>query len=146
MHVLRYGAESRRPSRSIKIGNACIKIWNRVFSALCDNFRHWDFFEKNQNFSAGPPARIIITPVDIQYACGYFITRADTALTYCYVRKLWWTLKELIRMYKNGQKTWYKLHIYIKRIHVITYKREYINIVNPWIPVDTWRDEKLHIM
>ena len=26
MHVLRYGAESRKPSQCIKIGNACIKI------------------------------------------------------------------------------------------------------------------------
>ena len=26
MHVLRYGAESRKPSQYIKIGNACIKI------------------------------------------------------------------------------------------------------------------------
>ena len=126
MHVLRYG-----------IG--CFRHCATIFGTV-------RFFRKNQNFSAGPPARIIITPVDIQYACGYFITRADTALTYCYVKKLWWTLKELIRMYKNGQKTWCKLHIYIKRIHVITYKREYINIVNPWIPVNTWRDGKLHIL
>ena len=40
MHVLSYGVESRNPSRCIKIGNACIKIWNRVFSAMCDFFRH----------------------------------------------------------------------------------------------------------
>ena len=25
----RYGAESRKPTHSIKIGNACIKIWSR---------------------------------------------------------------------------------------------------------------------
>ena len=64
MHVLRYGAENRKPSRCIKIGNACIKIWNRVFSALCDNFRQCDIFEKIQKFLAGSPARKTITPAD----------------------------------------------------------------------------------
>ena len=34
----------------------------------------------------------------------------------------------------------------MQRLHVITYKREYINIVNSWLPVETWRDEKLHIL
>ena len=29
MHVLRYGAESQKPTQCIKIGNACIKIWSR---------------------------------------------------------------------------------------------------------------------
>ena len=29
MHVLRYGAESRKPIQIIKIGNGCIKIWSR---------------------------------------------------------------------------------------------------------------------
>ena len=57
-HVLRYGAEGRKPSQCIKVGNACFKIWNRVFSALCDNFR------KIQKFLPAPPARIIITPAD----------------------------------------------------------------------------------
>ena len=28
MHVLRYGAESRKLSQCIKLGNACIKIWS----------------------------------------------------------------------------------------------------------------------
>ena len=28
MHVLRYGAESRKPTRCIKTGNACINIWS----------------------------------------------------------------------------------------------------------------------
>ena len=28
------------------------------------------------------------------------------------------------------QKTWQKLHIYIQELHVITYKRKYVNIVN----------------
>ena len=53
MHVLRYGAESRIPSQCIKIGdaciktdNACIKIRNRVFPALCDNFRQCEIFLK----------------------------------------------------------------------------------------------------
>ena len=79
MHVLRYGAESRKPSQSIKrvnacikkrsqcikVGDACIKLWNRVLSALCDIFRHWEiFWKKFQKFMAGPPARIIITPAD----------------------------------------------------------------------------------
>ena len=30
MHVLRYGAESRKPSQCIKIGNACNKIGMHV--------------------------------------------------------------------------------------------------------------------
>ena len=29
MHVLRYGAENRKPSQCIKIVNACIKIWSQ---------------------------------------------------------------------------------------------------------------------
>ena len=29
-NVLRYGAESRKPTQCIKIGNACIKIWSRL--------------------------------------------------------------------------------------------------------------------
>ena len=28
-NVLTYGAESRKPSQCIKIGNACIRIWSR---------------------------------------------------------------------------------------------------------------------
>ena len=57
MHVLRYG-----------IG--C--FWH--------NFRHCEiFFEKN--FACPPPARIIITPADNLYACGFLITRADIVLT-----------------------------------------------------------------
>ena len=47
----------------------CIKIWNDSFSALCDNFRHCEiyfFFEKVLKiFGCPPPARIIITPADI---------------------------------------------------------------------------------
>ena len=27
--MLRYGAESRKPTQCIKIGNACFKIWSR---------------------------------------------------------------------------------------------------------------------
>ena len=53
MQVLRYGADSRKPSQSIKIGdacikisNACIKIRNWVFSVLCDIFRHYEIFSK----------------------------------------------------------------------------------------------------
>ena len=90
MHVLRYGAESRKPSQCIKIVNACIKIWsqgikvggaciriwNRVFSALCDNFPHCETFSKKFRISWVPTARAYI-----YYACGYFITRADTVLT-----------------------------------------------------------------
>ena len=30
MHVLRYGAESRKPKQCVKIGNACIKIGMNV--------------------------------------------------------------------------------------------------------------------
>ena len=76
MHVLRYGAESRKPTQCIRIGNACIKILNRVFSAqfsaLCDNFRYCEIFPKKfQNFLAGPPARIVITVRTNYYACGY---------------------------------------------------------------------------
>ena len=96
-NVLRYGAESRKSTQCIKIGNACIKIWsrkpsqgikigdacikirNRVFSALCDNFRHCEiFFEKKFNFFwCPPPALIFTTPADvllrvrmIYFACG----------------------------------------------------------------------------
>ena len=64
MHVLRYGADSRKQSRCIRIGIACIKIWNRVFSALCDNFRHCEIFSKIQKILGGSLARIIITPAD----------------------------------------------------------------------------------
>ena len=65
MHVLRYGAESRKPSQCIKIGdacikigNACIKIWNDLFSALCDNFRHCEFFFEKSSKIHGRPARV----------------------------------------------------------------------------------------
>ena len=102
-HVLRYGAESRKPNQCIKIGNACIKIWNRVFlahfSALCDNFRYCEIFSKKiQKFLAGP-AR-----ADNYYACGYLIARADTDITYCYVKRLCNSFKKLIRMYRIEQK------------------------------------------
>ena len=112
MNVLRCGAESRKPKKCIKIGdacikigNACIKIWNRVFSVLCDIFRHCEIFsQKIQKFLAGPPARINITPADSYYACRFFITRADIDMIYCYVKRLCNSLKKLIRMYKSGQK------------------------------------------
>ena len=70
MHVLRYGAESRKPTEFIKIGNACIKIWNDSFSALCDIFLHCEIDTNSKNF--GRPARAYN-----YYACGYLITRAD---------------------------------------------------------------------
>ena len=78
--------ESRIGDACIKIGNACIKIWNdsfsAQFSALCDNFRHCEIFSKKfKKFWLAPPARIIITPAYKFYACGYFITRADTDIT-----------------------------------------------------------------
>ena len=97
MHVLRYGAESRKPSQCIKIGNACISIWsqkpsqcikigNACFKIWNANFRHCAtvfgtvrFFRKD--FWLAPPARIIMTPADSLYACGYFITRADIDMT-----------------------------------------------------------------
>ena len=78
MHVLRYGAESRKPTQGVKIGNACIKIWsrkpsqcikignactkiwNRVFSAQFSVLR--GIFEKK--FGPPAPARIIITRAD----------------------------------------------------------------------------------
>ena len=70
MHVLRYGAESRKPSQFIKIVNACINIWSqcikvgdecitiwkRVFLALCDNFRHSETYTTFKN-SWVPTAR-----------------------------------------------------------------------------------------
>ena len=79
MHVLGYGAEIRKPSQSIKIGNACIKIEMHVlrygvnvlryvmhvlrYGIGC--FRHCTtilatvrFFEKIKNFWCPPPARI----------------------------------------------------------------------------------------
>ena len=85
MHVLRHGAENRKPSQCIKIGNACIKIEMHVlrygvnvlryvmhvlrYGIGC--FRHCAtilatvrFFEKIKNFWCPPPARIIITPAD----------------------------------------------------------------------------------
>ena len=81
MHVLRYGAEIPKPTQYIKIdiacvkirsqyiniGNASIKIWNRVFSALCDNFRHCETFSENKVFElmfSCRPAR-----ADNYYAC-----------------------------------------------------------------------------
>ena len=81
------------PSQCIKIGIAfvcssqCLKIWNDSFSAMCDNFRHnfrhCEIFSKKDPkfFGSPPPARINITPADNQYACGYFITRADIDMT-----------------------------------------------------------------
>ena len=55
---------SRKPSHCIKIGNACIKIWNDSFSALCAIFGTVRFFRKNsKNF--GWPARAYN-----YYACG----------------------------------------------------------------------------
>ena len=41
------------------------------FSALCDNLRHCETFSKNisKTFVCPPPARIIFTPADNQYAC-----------------------------------------------------------------------------
>ena len=85
MHVLRYGAESRKPSQCIKIGNACIKIcsqcikignacikiWNAHFRHCATIFGTVRFFRKFfLNFFQGPRAYNY-------YACGYFITRAD---------------------------------------------------------------------
>ena len=96
MHVLRFGVESRNPSQCIRIVNACIKIrsqcikvgdacirkLNSLFSALCDIFRHCEIFSKKvQKFMAGPPARIIITPAENYYGCGYFFTRLDIDMT-----------------------------------------------------------------
>ena len=117
MHVLRYGAESRKPTPCIKIGkacikiwrqcikmgNACIKIWNRIFSVLCDIFSaQWDFFEKifwvhtaraYNYYACGYFIRLRI----FYYACGYLYD-----LMLC--KRLCNSLKKLIRMYKNGQK------------------------------------------
>ena len=52
------------PSQGIKIDNACIKVRNRVFSTLCDNFRHCEIFSKKKISGCPPPARIIVTPAD----------------------------------------------------------------------------------
>ena len=101
MHVLRYGAESGKPSQCIKIGNACKKIKNRLkigaesrvnvlryvmqvlgyrIGCFRHIFRHCE--EKNsKNIWLGPPARIIITPADNIYDCGCFITRSDIVST-----------------------------------------------------------------
>ena len=60
-NVLRHGAESRKSVQCIKIGDACIKIWNRVFSVLWDFFGTVRFFEeKIQNFLGAPSARAYI--------------------------------------------------------------------------------------
>ena len=67
--------------------------------ALCDKFRHCETFSK-KNFVPHPPARIVIMPADIFYTCGYFIKCADRDLD---VKRLCNSLKNLIRMYKNGQ-------------------------------------------
>ena len=56
LHKLGYGAESQKPSRCNKIGIACIEIWIRVFSAVCDNFRHCEVFSKKfKNFWLARP-------------------------------------------------------------------------------------------
>ena len=100
-NVLGYGAESRKPSQCIKIGNASIKIRSRLkigaespvkvlryvmhvlgYGRGC--FRHIFWHCEGKNFKISwldPAARIIITPADKLYACGYFITRADIVLT-----------------------------------------------------------------
>ena len=39
----------------------------------------------------------------IYYACGRFVTRADTYMTYCCVKRLSYCFKKLIRFYKVGQ-------------------------------------------
>ena len=53
---------SREPTQCIKIGDACIKIWNRVFFGTVRQFSA-DFSKKNFGCPL-PPARIIITPAD----------------------------------------------------------------------------------
>ena len=80
MHVLRYGAESRKPSQCIKIGNACIRIWSqkpsqcikignacfRIWNAhFRYSFRHCEIFSKKfKNFWQGPSRAYNC------YACG----------------------------------------------------------------------------
>ena len=79
MHVLRYGAESRKPSQCIKLVNACIKIWsqcvkvgnacikisNGSFLAPWDTFWHCEtFFEKILKIHGRPARADIITPAD----------------------------------------------------------------------------------
>ena len=130
------------PSQCIKIGNSIhlfVSMYKDTEWLIFGTVRHfsaqflalWDFFEKvSKDHGCPPPARLIITPTDNEYACGYFITRADIDMTWCYVKRLCNSLEKLIRMYKNGQKTYYELHIYIQILHEITYKREYIITVN----------------
>ena len=130
------------PSQCIKIGNSIhlfVSMYKDMEWLIFGTVRHfsaqflalWAFFGKTSKiFGCLPPARIFITPADIYYACGYFNTRADIDMTWCYVKRLCNSLETLIRMYKNGQKTYYRLHIYIEILHEITYKREYINTVN----------------
>ncbi len=38
----------------------------------------------------------------IYYACGLFITRADTDMTYCFVKRFYHCFKKLIRVCKVG--------------------------------------------
>ena len=62
------------------------------------------FIQISKIFGCPPPARIIITPADNYYACGYFFTRADIDMTECYVKRLCNSLQKLIRKYTNGRK------------------------------------------
>ena len=116
-------------SQWIKVCNACIEIWIRVFSGLCDNFWYWEIFRKKFDFSHHPPGRIITTPEDKYYACGKKNTCADRDLD---VKRMCNSLKNLNKTFKNGQQHNKTAHSQTKveKLHVLTYKREYINIVN----------------
>ena len=54
-------------------------------------------------------------------------------MTYCYIKSLCNSLKKLIRKYKNGPKHNINCTFthQMEKLHIITYNREYINIVNP---------------
>ena len=105
-NVIKYGAESRKPTQCLKIGNARIKIgdarnsidysssqwvkiWNDPFSAVCDNFRHCETSSKSFSeliFFAGPPAWINNTARTSHDACCRWLTLLYNcyACRYCF--------------------------------------------------------------
>ena len=73
--------------------NQCLKIRE---VRHCEAFRRKSF-----SFFFQGPVRIIIAAGTNHDACIWFPTRADTVVTYCYVKRLQNSLEKLIREYKR---------------------------------------------
>ena len=87
-------------AQCIKIGHSSVqgnKIRNRVFSALCDNFRHCDFFRIFflSNFWPTRARRwIIILPSRNFYGCGYWydLMQCEKILCQCIKTRYGWNV------------------------------------------------------